>query len=62
MRIRRPLAELRCANCGYGVRARRLPRICPMCGGESWQEPPPRTGNGLLDDLTTRRRKPDSAR
>ena len=32
--------EFHCAECGYGVTiVRKLP-LCPMCGGESWEQSP----------------------
>ena len=29
--------DLRCRECGYGIAAKHLPEICPMChSSESW--------------------------
>jgi hypothetical protein len=28
--------DLRCASCGYGAIASRMPARCPMCGGSDW--------------------------
>jgi rubrerythrin len=30
--------EFHCAECGYGVTIRRDLPVCPMCGGESWEQ------------------------
>jgi hypothetical protein len=32
------LGEFRCADCGYGIVARRVLPACPMCRGMSWEE------------------------
>jgi rubrerythrin len=32
--------EFHCADCGYGVTIHRQLPICPMCGGESWEQAP----------------------
>jgi rubrerythrin len=31
-----PLAEFRCAGCGYGVSALTPPEQCPMCADTVW--------------------------
>lgn len=33
------LGEFRCADCGYGIVARRVLPACPMCRGKSWESP-----------------------
>jgi hypothetical protein len=33
------LGEFRCADCGYGIVARRVLPACPMCRGMSWEDP-----------------------
>ena len=33
------LGEFRCADCGYGIVARRILPACPMCRGSSWEDP-----------------------
>lgn len=30
--------EFHCAACGYGVTVHRALPLCPMCGGESWEQ------------------------
>lgn len=30
--------EFHCAECGYGVTIVRVLPVCPMCGGESWEQ------------------------
>jgi rubrerythrin len=30
--------EFHCAECGYGVTIHRDLPVCPMCGGESWEQ------------------------
>jgi rubrerythrin len=30
--------EFHCSDCGYGVTIHRALPICPMCGGESWEQ------------------------
>ena len=30
--------EFRCAECGYGVTIHNELPLCPMCGGETWEE------------------------
>ena len=30
--------EFHCAECGYGVTIYRALPVCPMCGGESWEQ------------------------
>jgi hypothetical protein len=30
--------EYHCAECGYGVAVYRKLPLCPMCGGESWEQ------------------------
>ena len=30
--------EFRCAECGYGVTIHSELPLCPMCGGETWEE------------------------
>jgi rubrerythrin len=32
--------EFHCAECGYGVTVYRQLPVCPMCGGESWEQSP----------------------
>jgi rubrerythrin len=32
--------EFHCAECGYGVTIVRALPVCPMCGGESWEQTP----------------------
>jgi hypothetical protein len=32
------LARFRCADCAYGVSARKRPRRCPRCGARRWQQ------------------------
>lgn len=34
--------EFRCSECGYGVVVQRALPLCPMCGGEAWEQPPAR--------------------
>jgi rubrerythrin len=34
------VAELFCAECGYGIVARRDPPDCPMCRACKWRERP----------------------
>ncbi|HLX20075.1 MAG TPA: hypothetical protein VKR23_07970 [Gaiellaceae bacterium] len=34
--------DFRCSACGYGVSVRRALPVCPMCGGTTWEQPPPR--------------------
>jgi hypothetical protein len=36
-RLRGPLAQLRCVDCGYGVSAQIPPERCPMCSGSVWE-------------------------
>jgi rubrerythrin len=30
--------EFHCSECGYGVAIVRVLPVCPMCGGDSWEE------------------------
>lgn len=30
--------EFHCAQCGYGVTIVRALPVCPMCGGDSWEQ------------------------
>jgi len=30
--------EFRCSGCGYGAIVSRLLPVCPMCGGEAWEQ------------------------
>ena len=30
--------EFHCAECGYGVTVYRALPVCPMCGGEEWEQ------------------------
>jgi hypothetical protein len=30
--------EFHCAECGYGVTVYRQLPVCPMCGGEAWEQ------------------------
>ena len=30
--------EFQCSECGYGVTIHRELPVCPMCGGESWEQ------------------------
>ncbi len=30
--------EFQCAGCGYGIAIHRVLPVCPMCGGESWEQ------------------------
>jgi hypothetical protein len=30
--------EFHCSDCGYGVTIHRVLPICPMCGGEAWEQ------------------------
>ena len=30
--------EFHCAECGYGVTVYRTLPVCPMCGGEQWEQ------------------------
>jgi rubrerythrin len=30
--------EFHCSECGYGVTVFRELPVCPMCGGESWEQ------------------------
>jgi rubrerythrin len=30
--------EFHCAECGYGVTIVRALPLCPMCGGQSWEQ------------------------
>jgi rubrerythrin len=30
--------EFHCSACGYGVTIHRELPVCPMCGGESWEQ------------------------
>ena len=30
--------EYHCAQCGYGIAVYRELPLCPMCGGESWEQ------------------------
>jgi rubredoxin len=30
--------EFHCAECGYGVTVYRALPVCPMCGGNSWEQ------------------------
>jgi rubrerythrin len=30
--------EFHCSECGYGVTINRALPLCPMCGGESWEQ------------------------
>ena len=32
--------EFHCADCGYGVAIYRCLPVCPMCGGEVWEQAP----------------------
>jgi hypothetical protein len=32
--------EFHCSECGYGVTIVRVLPLCPMCGGESWEQSP----------------------
>lgn len=31
--------EFQCSECGYGVSLHRTLPLCPMCGGDSWEQP-----------------------
>jgi rubrerythrin len=39
--VERPVRELWCEGCGYGVVVRRDPPDCPMCRQTSWLERAP---------------------
>ena len=30
--------EFHCSGCGYGVTVHRSLPLCPMCGGDSWEQ------------------------
>jgi rubrerythrin len=30
--------EFHCSECGYGVTIHRTLPVCPMCGGEAWEQ------------------------
>ena len=30
--------EFHCSECGYGVTVYRTLPVCPMCGGEQWEQ------------------------
>jgi hypothetical protein len=30
--------EFRCSECGYGVTIHRVLPLCPMCGGNAWEQ------------------------
>ena len=30
--------EFHCAECGYGVTVYRTLPVCPMCGGDEWEQ------------------------
>jgi len=32
--------EFHCSECGYGVTIVRALPVCPMCGGEAWEQTP----------------------
>ena len=32
--------EFHCAECGYGVTVYRVLPVCPMCGGNAWEQVP----------------------
>ena len=32
--------EFHCSECGYGVTIVRALPLCPMCGGDSWEQTP----------------------
>lgn len=32
--------EFHCSACGYGVTVHRALPLCPMCGGDSWEQTP----------------------
>jgi rubrerythrin len=32
--------EFHCSECGYGVTIVRALPICPMCGGDAWEQAP----------------------
>jgi rubredoxin len=32
--------EFHCSSCGYGVTVHRVLPLCPMCGGDSWEQTP----------------------
>jgi rubrerythrin len=32
--------EFHCSECGYGVAIVRALPLCPMCGGQSWEQAP----------------------
>lgn len=34
----RVAGEFHCADCGYGVAIQRRLPVCPMCGGEVWEQ------------------------
>jgi rubrerythrin len=34
----RAKGEFHCAECGYGITIVRALPVCPMCGGESWEQ------------------------
>jgi rubredoxin len=53
-------AELRCAECGYGVVAAEAPAACPMCKATTWEPVPWRPFSRLADFIlpgTPRRRR-----
>lgn len=33
------VGDFRCSECGYGVSVSRVLPRCPMCRGETWEEP-----------------------
>ena len=50
-------AELRCAECGYGIVASEVPDTCPMCQSTVWEPVPWRPFSGLADFAGPRRRR-----
>lgn len=50
-------AELRCAECGYGIVASDVPEACPMCQAAAWEPVPWRPFSGLADFVGPRRRR-----
>ena len=35
---KRVKGEFQCAQCGYGVAIHRALPLCPMCGGQIWEQ------------------------
>ena len=45
--------EFHCSECGYGVTIHRELPVCPMCGGEAWEQTSWHPFS-RLDDVPTR--------